>query len=1065
MSRKLRILMVEDSAADVDLIEHELRKACFNFSTGIIHTESDFVGALNEAAPDVVLADYSLPEFTGQEALHLFRKKFPDLPFIFVSGTIGEEKAIELVKLGATDFVPKKRLANLASAIQRALREVGQVAEKRRAEASLRESESRFRAVFEGAGTGIAIEDLQGKIIESNRALEQMLGYDPGELRQFTRRDFTHSPDQHEDHAQFNRLLSGAADSYQVEKRFVRKDGRIIWGKLTVSVVRRPDGSPHFALVLIEDITERQRTEEALVQYAALIESSYDSIISVTFDGVIFGWNPAAERVYGYSAREANGRSLSIITPPEKERESSHILDRIKHGERIESFETVRRHKDGSPIEVSITMSPIKDAGGKFIGASAISRDISHRTQAEEALRRSEASLARAQRIARLGSWELDLKTDALVWSDETYRIFGLGSGEFEGTSESFFQRVHPDDRDLLRQAKADAVNHGKPYRVDHRIVLPNGEIKNVNEQAEVVFNEKGAPVRFIGTVLDITDRKRAENRSAAFSQLGQRLSSATTTTAAARIIVEVADKLHGWDSCGIDLCSADQKTVSSILGIDLINGQRVDVTGPYANASPSRAMRQAMEQGAQLILRKPPYQTSHDFKPFGDSSRPSASLMFVPVRNGERIIGVLGIQSYSPNAYTQEDLQTLQALADHCGGALERIRAAIENQNLEAQLRQAQKMESVGQLAGGVAHDFNNLLTVIQGHVALLMMGAKLPEDALESARQISLAAERAANLTRQLLTFSRRQVIQPRNLDLNEVVNNMTNMLRRLLGEDITLQVNYAPALPLIHADPGMMEQILLNLSVNSRDAMPKGGGLFINTSVVTFNDAQARRIPDASTGDYVCLTVKDTGTGIPAENLPHIFEPFYTTKDVGKGTGLGLATVYGIVKQHRGCLRVHSQMDRETIFEIFLPVIAEKTVAAAQHSPEPPIRGGNETVLVVEDEGALRHLVRGVLQRYGYRVLEAANGVAALDVWEKHRDEIQLLLTDMVMPQGISGRDLAAKLLAEKPALKIIYSSGYSLAVVGADMVLQEGLNFLQKPYHPRKLAQTIRDCLDA
>ncbi len=504
---------------------------------------------------------------------------------------------------------------------------------------------------------------------------------------------------------------------------------------------------------------------------------------------------------------------------------------------------------------------------------------------------------------------------------------------------------------------------------------------------------------------------------------------------------------------------------MNSILTMDLINGQRCDVAPHYENEIPSPRTRHILEIGALLTLRQPPFQSSTDFAPFGDTCRPSASLMYAPVRNGAQVIGVLSIQSYSQDAYTQNDLDTLQALADHCGGALERIRAAAENQHLEAQLRQAQKMESVGQLAGGIAHDFNNILTVIQGHTSLLSVAANLPQEAMDSARQIGLAAERAANLTRQLLTFSRRQVIQPKNLDLNEVVNQMTNMLRRLLGEDITLQVNYGPALPLVHADPGMMEQILLNLSVNSRDAMPKGGSLLINTSSVTFDAAHAQQIPNAAPGEYVCLTVKDTGTGIPPKHLPHIFEPFYTTKDVGKGTGLGLATVYGIVQQHRGCIKVDSQIGKETVFQIFLPAIAAKADPASPQPPQPKIRGGHETILIVEDEPPLRVLVRSVLERYGYCVLEAVDGVAALDIWEQNRDQVQLLLTDMVMPQGISGRELAVKLLAEKPALKVIYSSGYSLEVVGADMVLHEGLNFLQKPYHPRKLAQTVRDCLDS
>jgi two-component system cell cycle sensor histidine kinase/response regulator CckA len=885
----------------------------------------------------------------------------------------------------------------------------------------------------------------------------------------------------------------------------------------------------------------------------------------MTFDGIIFSWNPAAERLYGYDSREANGRSISIILAPDKEEEFLQMLERLRRGERVENIETTRLRKDGSTINVSVATSPIKDASGKITGASSIARDITERKLAEAALRKSQASLARAQQIAHLGSWEFELETNKVAWSDETHRIFGRKPDEFPGTFQDFLTQVHPADLDMVRQNVAQSLAKGVAYSHDYRIILPNGEVKTLNGQGEVILDEKGKPVRLVGTVLDITIRKRAEIRSNAFSNLGQRLSSATTASEAARIIVEMADKLLGWHSCGIDLYSQEKKIIDSILAIDLIDGKGQDVLPAYVKSTrPSKLTRDVLEQGAKLILRQPPFSTSPEFNPFGDKSRPSASLMFVPVRNGAKVIGVLTIQSYTANAYTEDDLNTLQALADHCGGALERIRAEAENQklaafpqfnpnpvlefiaegrlnyfneaalqmakllgkehpsellpseipaivgrclatgqsslghetafqnrtiswsffpvkvigvvhcyaaditdrqNLETQLRQVQKMESIGQLAGGIAHDFNNILTVIQGHTSLLSMSPKLPQEAADSAKQIALAAERAANLTRQLLTFSRRQVIQPKELDLNEVVNNMTNMLRRLLGEDITLQVKYGSSLPLVHADPGMMEQILLNLSVNSRDAMPKGGQLFISTCSVNVDAKFVSRHPDAKVGAYVGLIVKDTGAGIPPEILPRIFDPFFTTKDVGKGTGLGLATVYGIVQQHKGWINVSSKLNKETIFEIFLPAAVGRTaVTDVPKTSASEVPGGTETILLVEDEPPVRALVRTVLERYGYRVLEAPSGVEALPVWLEHKDEISLLLTDMVMPYGVSGRELAQRLKGDKPSLKVIYSSGYSLAVVGADMVLREGLNFLQKPYHPRKLARAIRDCLD-
>jgi two-component system, cell cycle sensor histidine kinase and response regulator CckA len=393
-----------------------------------------------------------------------------------------------------------------------------------------------------------------------------------------------------------------------------------------------------------------------------------------------------------------------------------------------------------------------------------------------------------------------------------------------------------------------------------------------------------------------------------------------------------------------------------------------------------------------------------------------------------------------------------------------ERKRAEAEQRELEEQLRHAQKMEAVGQLAGGMAHDFNNLLTIIQGHAALLLTDKDSPGFIDEAAEQISLAAERAATLTRQLLAFSRRQRMDPRVLDINEVIDRTGKMLRRTLGEDIELVVHHAPALPMVHADPGMIEQVLLNLAVNARDAMPEGGKLVISTSSALIMSSMVQQMPDAAPGPAVCIMVTDTGCGIAPEDLPRIFEPFFTTKEVGKGTGLGLATAYGIMSQHRGGIRVTSQLAKGTTFQLFLPASHARAEAPAP-AINAPACGGNEGILLVEDEHNLRVLVRGVLERYGYRVFEASSAKTALQVWSHRRAEIQLLLTDMVMPDGLTGRQLAAELRVQEPELKVIYSSGYSADVVGKGLALEEGLNFLQKPYDPRALAKSVRACLDS
>ena len=1000
MSEKLRAWILEDNAADAQRIEAELRQTGLDFSSRVFSSKAELLKAFEGEPPALVLADCAVPGFDCLEALALFRRRHPDPPFIFLSGSNCQENAIELIQQGATDLVPKARLEKLGSAVRRALDETASRAEQRRAELLRHNSEARFRALFEGAGAGIALEDLQGKIIETNRALQQMLGYGAAELQQITRKDFTHSQDLKEETAHFKRLLEGKSDHYRVEKRFVRRDGRIFWGRLTVSIVRDTSAAPQFTVAMIEDITERQRAEEAHQQYSAIVESSNDAIISTTLDGIIFSWNPAATRLFGHTASEAGGRPISLIVPTEQEEESARVLERIKQGDCVENFETIRLRKDAELIHVSVTTSPIRDISGKTTGASSIYRDITERKHAEAALRDSEENYRRL----------VEMSPDAIfIHCDGRYAYLNQAAVELFGAEKpehmigkSILDHIQPRFHNITleRNHQLSAGRHEVPL-LEQKIIRLDGSVVDV-EATAIAFIYWGKPAIQV-VARDITERKCAE--------------------AALRKSEAENQKLAAF-------AQLNPNPVLELAADGAVN---------YSN------------DAAQQMARSLGKQHLSEFLPSETTDLVKECLAGAPVLRRETVIQNRTISwSFYP-------VPAVGVVHCYAGDVTDR-------QNLEAQLRQAQKMESVGQLAGGVAHDFNNILTVISGHTSLLAMSG-LNEEALDSARQIGLAADRAANLTRQLLTFSRRQIIQPKNLDLNDVVSNMTKMLHRLLGEDISLQVNYAPNLPLIHADPGMMEQILLNLSVNARDAMPKGGGLFVDTGAVKLDPAAACKIPGASPGEYVRLTVRDTGKGIPSEILPHIFEPFFTTKDVGKGTGLGLATVYGIVQQHRGWITAASKVGQETVFEVFLPAIAAPGAVRETARPEQEIRGGHETILVVEDETPLRILVRSVLQRYGYRVLEAKSGVDALPVWLEHKGEISLLLTDMVMPHGVSGRELAQRLHGDKPELKVIYSSGYSLAVVSEDMVLREGLNFLQKPYNPRKLAQAVRDCLDA
>jgi signal transduction histidine kinase/ActR/RegA family two-component response regulator/HAMP domain-containing protein len=463
------------------------------------------------------------------------------------------------------------------------------------------------------------------------------------------------------------------------------------------------------------------------------------------------------------------------------------------------------------------------------------------------------------------------------------------------------------------------------------------------------------------------------------------------------------------------------------------------------------------LNSGEPVVATDPQKETRFTMSPFlAGYGIVSGVTIAIPTRG--QSFGVLGVHTTRQREFTPDEIQFLIAVVGCIGMAADHL-------NLEEQLRQSQKMESIGQLAAGVAHDFNNMLTIIQGHSSALLARPSLPSEMVDPVQAVFFAAERAAGLTRQLLMFSRKNIMQPRPLDLRETVGNMTKLLGRLLGENVTLKFQSPANLPSVQGDTGMIEQVVMNLAVNARDAMPRGGTLTIEIEPVAIDAAYAEMRPEARPGYFLRLRVADTGAGMDSATLGRIFEPFFTTKEVGKGTGLGLATVYGIVKQHEGWIEVNSVPGKGSTFDVFFPadeqpVAPEKKESAANAS----VAGGTETILLVEDEAILREMARDILKDCGYRILEACTGKQALEVWSQHAKEIDLLLTDMVMPEGMSGVDLAEWLLADRPDLKIIFTSGYTSNEINAELLSRSQALFLQKPYSHTTLARAVRDCLD-
>ena len=989
----------------------------------------------------------------------------------------------------------ERRTAELAEANRRLQEEIDS---HKRTEATLFKEQQLFQNFMETAPDSIYFKDCNGRFIRVNKEKLKRFGVrDASQILGKTDFDFFTQEDARAMQVDELEILRTGEPIIAKEERVSRFDGSTAWVLTTKMPLRNETGEIIGTFGITRDITAHKKAEQSLVYGQHLLETIMNHVPDYMYfkdlEGHFVRVNTAFANQFGNcEPHEMIGKTdFDFLTPEAAQASFDDEQKVIKTGEPVLGKEEHEIWLDGHEWWVLTSKMPFRDESGKVIGTFGVTRDITQRKRAEEA----------------------------------------------------------------LKQVQQDLEN-----RVQER----TSELMRTNERL----------------LEEIGDRIEAELRTAMFSNLGYWLSSATQAEEAAKTILDVADQLLGWDSAYLHLFTGEPKRVIPIITYDLIAGKREILRGDRGGELISDRDRKIIDHGAELVLRHAP-QLSEEMIPFG-SGKPSLSLMFVPIRNGAKVIGALSIQSYSADVYTDKDLKTLQALADFCSGTLERIQAAqalrnsqehfskafmsspvpmtlsllrsgkyfdvndamlrltgfsrdemigrtslelgiwphpesrqkmvdavianrsvrdmefelrtkagqlrktllsvemmdfggeptilvsvydaTERFNLEERLRQSQKMEAVGQLAAGVAHDFNNILTIIQGHTTLLLETEGIDESARESLAQVNDAAERAANLTRQLLAFSRKQRMQPRALDLNEIVGTTSKMLQRILGENISLHFNYSPGLPPICADSGMLEQVLINLALNARDAMQSGGHLTIATEVTTIDDAYASGRPAAQSGTFVRLTGTDTGCGMTEGTLGRIFEPFFTTKEVGKGTGLGLATVYGIVKQHRGWIEAESAISKGSAFKIYLPISETRVTTSRDLAKTATASGGNETVLLVEDEPALRVLVRNILEVYGYKVLEASHGREALGVWEQHRDKIDLLLTDIVMPEGISGIELADLLKKDEPKLRVIYTSGYSVELFKEKHRLIEGQNFLAKPYQPRILASTIRSCLE-
>jgi PAS domain S-box-containing protein len=638
------------------------------------------------------------------------------------------------------------------------------------------------------------------------------------------------------------------------------------------------------------------------------------------------------------------------------------------------------------------------------------------RREAEAALKGRDERLRLVTRATNDAIWDWDLTTNS-VWLSEGFEtLFGYEVTGLEPSVEFFTERLHSDDRERVLSGIREAIQgEGSAWSGEYRFMKADGSYGYVFDRRYVI-REGGRAVRMIGAMMDINARKHAEEE---LRQSEERY----------RLIVETTNEwIWAMDLAG--RMTYNNEAVHVILGYppdEILGRDTLQFIHP-------EDLPAAQELVAKSIAGRTGWSGCVLRWRHRDGSYRHLESNAAPVYGPDgELIGFRG--------------------AD---------RDITERVQLEAQLLQSQKMEAIGTLAGGVAHDFNNLLTSILGYSDIVLQELADGHPLREDVEEIRKAGERAAALTRQLLAFSRKQILKPVVLEVNGVVGGLEKMLRRLIGEDIELVVAREAGVGYTRADPGQIEQVILNLVINARDAMPRGGSLRIETHTMDLDESGVRAHPGSTTGSYVCIAVNDTGMGMDRETQSRIFEPFFTTKGAGKGTGLGLSTVYGIVKQSGGHISVESEPERGTTFRVYLPRVfePEETPPAAATGRRPT---GVETVLLVEDEQGLRVLARRILESHGYAVIEASGGEEALRISRRHQSPIDLLLTDAVMP-GMGGSDLAREIAAERPATRVLYMSGYTDDAVVRQGHLDEGSAFIQKPFASDALVQKVREVLD-
>ena len=889
---------------------------------------------------------------------------------------------------------------------------VRDIRERKRADDRFQEITQRLRLATVSGGIGIWDWDIQSNALIWDDRMFELYGVSKDAFKNGVEawEKGLHPEDNAAATEAFQSAIRGEKE-LDIEFRVLHPDGRVMFLQANAIAIRDADGKALRMVGMNRDITEHKQAVETLQDNAeklrVLFEFSPLPILAFSPKGYISLWNPAAERTFGWTEKEVLG-VFNPIVPEDGIQEYRRFLERVVKKGRLKGEEVIRRTKDGLLIDVRMTAAALRDSSGAVTGIMSVLENITERKRVEEALRESEEKF----RMIFEGS------KDGILLADPESKKFYTGNKTICDMLQYSLDEIRQlGVRDIHPEKDLPGILEGFGRQARHENMVEH-DIPVKRKDGSVLFVDiKSSPVTVLGksylmgNFRDVTERRKTE-------EMLTRLGMAVDQAAEGIVITDTEGR------------------------IEYVNPSFERITGYL--------LKEAIGQNMRILKS-------------GKQDEKFYKEMWEAISRGEVWRGQLINMKKDGTLYKEESV--ISPVRNASGKIINFVsgkRDVTQDIMLQKQLQIAQKMEAVGTLAGGIAHDFNNALTGIFGFGEFLRKRVAGDEEALHDLNEIMRSAERAETLTRQLLMFARRQVIEPVNMSLNTLATDLMKLIGKVVGEHIEVKTILAKDLTTVHADRAQIEQVLMNLCLNSRDAMPQGGKLLVETGNVYLDEEYVRQNPYMKTGRFALLEVSDTGIGMDEKTRDRVFEPFFTTKEPEKGTGLGLAMVYGIVKQHNGFINLYSEPGKGTIFKIYLPAIEALPDAVAEKRREETVRGGTETILVAEDEEPIRKLAERILKDLGYNVLLARDGAEAIEILGRNK-EIVLAVLDVVMPR-MGGKEASKAMRKENPQLKLLFMSGYSADTIHESYVLTDGFPFLQKPFGPTILARKIREVLD-